>query len=255
MCIRDGIRVVHDYYAAFGFENYHFQLSLWDPEAPDKYIDQPENWAATENHLRQILDGLGVPYVETVGEAAFYGPKIDFVVRDVLGREWQLGTVQVDYNLPERFELEYTGSDGEKHRPVMIHRAPFGSMGRFVGVLIEHFAGKFPTWLTPTQAHIITISEKHIDYANEVANALREAGVRVEVDDSDSTIGKKIRTHRKMHPAYLVVVGDDEAENRTVSVRDRSGSQANGMDLDIFIGNLTAEIALRDPNQLIVPPE
>jgi threonyl-tRNA synthetase len=246
------IELVEIIFGTLGMDDYRVRVGLRDSDS-DKYVGEEAAWAKAEEACLQAAASLGVEFTEEPGEAAFYGPKIDFVVRDVLGREWQLGTVQVDYNLPERFELEYTGSDGEKHRPVMIHRAPFGSMERFVGVLIEHFAGKFPTWLTPTQAHIITISEKHIDYANEVANALREAGVRVEVDDSDSTIGKKIRTHRKMQPAYLVVVGDDEAENRTVSVRDRTGSQANGMDLDMFIANLTAEIALRDANQSIVP--
>nr|AIF02965.1 threonyl-tRNA synthetase (TARS, thrS) [uncultured marine group II/III euryarchaeote KM3_15_H06] len=248
------IELVEIIFGTLGMDDYRVRVGLRDDES-GKYVGDAKAWEKAEAACLQAAESLGVEFTEEPGEAAFYGPKIDFVVRDVLGREWQLGTVQVDYNLPERFELEYTGSDGEKHRPVMIHRAPFGSMERFVGVLIEHFAGKFPTWLTPTQAHIITISEKHIEYANEVANALREAGVRVEVDDSDSTIGKKIRTHRKMQPAYLVVVGDDETENRTVSVRDRTGNQANGMDLDIFIANLTAEIALRDANQSIVPPE
>ena len=248
------IELVEIIFGTLGMDDYRVRVGLRDSDS-DKYVGDAKAWEKAEAACVSATESLGIPFTTEEGEAAFYGPKIDFVVTDVLGREWQLGTVQVDYNLPERFGLEYVGSDGEKHQPVMIHRAPFGSMERFVGVLIEHFAGKFPTWLTPTQAHIITISEKHKEYAEEVAQALRDAGVRVELDDSDSTIGKKIRTHRKMQPAYMVVVGDDEAENRTVSVRDRSGSQANGMDLDIFIANLTAEIALRDSNQSIVPSE
>ena len=180
---------------------------------------------------------------EEQGEAAFYGPKIDFVVKDVIGREWQLGTVQVDYNLPERFDLSYKGSDGELHRPVMIHRAPFGSMERFCGVLIEHFAGKFPTWLTPTQCHIITISEKHKQYAHEVARVLKENNIRVAIDDGDDTIGKKIRTHRKLQPAYMIILGDGEKDSRTVSLRARNGDQVSGIPLDDFIAQIGEEIS------------
>ncbi|MEJ6531338.1 MAG: His/Gly/Thr/Pro-type tRNA ligase C-terminal domain-containing protein, partial [Euryarchaeota archaeon] len=182
-------------------------------------------------------------------------PKIDFVVRDVIGREWQLGTVQVDYNLPERFDLSYKGNDGEMHRPVMIHRAPFGSMERFVGVLIEHFAGKFPTWLTPTQCHIITISEKHKQYAQEVADLLKEKEIRVLVDDGDDTIGKKIRTHRKMQPAYMVILGEGEAENRTVSLRARNGDQISDLPLDQFIEDLMAEISNKESQPCLVPSQ
>jgi threonyl-tRNA synthetase len=215
-------------------------------------VGQSEKWDKAEDACRSAAASLGVPFTEEEGEAAFYGPKIDFVVRDVLGREWQLGTVQVDYNLPERFDLEYAGADGEKHRPVMIHRAPFGSMERFCGVLIEHFAGKFPTWLSPTQIHILTISEKHIDYANEVSEELKMLGVRVEVDDSDNTIGKKIRTHRKMQPSYMLVLGDEEATSRTVSIRNRAGEQVQGVPLDNFMANLLAEISTRSSEQKLV---
>jgi len=186
-----------------------------------------------------------VPWTEEPGEAAFYGPKIDFVVKDVIGREWQLGTVQVDYNLPERFDLWYKGSDGEMHRPVMIHRAPFGSMERFVGVLIEHFEGMFPTWLSPTQVHVLTISEKHRAYASEVAASLREAGVRVEVDDSDDTIGKKLRTHRRMRPAYLLILGDEEAEQRTVTYLGPDREEQKGVPFDAFQSDLLKEIVER----------
>ena len=164
------------------------------------------------------------------------------MVKDVIGREWQLGTVQVDYNLPERFDLSYKGSDGGLHRPVMIHRAPFGSMERFCGVLIEHFAGRFPTWLSPTQCHILTISQKHTEYANTVAEHLKQQGIRVEIDDGDDTIGKKIRTHRKLHPAYMIILGDGEAENNTVSLRGRSGDQVADIPLAEFVNNIKAEI-------------
>ena len=191
---------------------------------------------------RNATASLGVEFSEEPGEAAFYGPKIDFVVKDVLGREWQLGTVQVDYNLPERFNLTYTGSDGEKHRPVMIHRAPFGSMERFCGVLIEHFNGMFPTWLSPTQVHILTISEKQIDYANQIAQSLSEAGIRIEIDTGDDTIGKKLRTHRSMRPAYLVIIGDDEQKEGTISFLGPNREQVNGIPLDEFISKITSEI-------------
>ena len=176
------------------------------------------------------------------------------MVKDVIGREWQLGTVQVDYNLPERFDLTYKGSDGELHRPVMIHRAPFGSMERFCGVLIEHFAGRFPTWLTPTQCHIITISEKHKAYASKVAQQLKQAGIRVEVDDGDDTVGKKIRTHRKLQPAYMVILGDGEMEQETVSLRARNGDQIAGIPLENFIRDLCDEIENKVPQPGLVPP-
>jgi threonyl-tRNA synthetase len=232
-------------------DDYRVRVGLREPDS-DKYVGESEKWDKAESACREAAASLGVEFIEEQGEAAFYGPKIDFVVKDVLGREWQLGTVQVDYNLPERFELEYTGGDGEKHRPVVIHRAPFGSMERFVGVLIEHFAGKFPTWLTPTQVHIITISEKHKEYAAKVESELKLLGVRVEVDDSDNTIGKKIRTHRKMQPAYMVILGDEEAANSTVSIRNRKGDQVQGVGLDNFMANLLAEIETRDAEQKLV---
>ncbi|MGB1589661.1 MAG: His/Gly/Thr/Pro-type tRNA ligase C-terminal domain-containing protein, partial [Candidatus Poseidoniaceae archaeon] len=180
---------------------------------------------------------------------------IDFVVKDVIGREWQLGTVQVDYNLPERFGLQYKGSDGEMHRPVMIHRAPFGSMERFCGVLIEHFAGKFPTWLAPTQIHILTISEKQVEYGRSVFENLKAAGIRVEIDDGDDTIGKKIRTHRKMQPAYMLILGDDEATNNSVSIRARNGNQRAGVSLEQFTLELVNEIETKVATPSLVPDE
>jgi len=248
------IELVNIIFGTLGMEDYRVRVGLRGEDS-EKYVGDAAGWEASEAACLQAAESLGVPFTEERGEAAFYGPKIDFIVRDVIGREWQLGTVQVDTNLPERFGLEYVGADGEKHRPVMIHRAPFGSMERFVGVLIEHFAGKFPTWLTPTQAHILTISEKHVDYAQQVAAELKDNGIRVEVDDSDSTIGKKIRTHRKMQPAYMLIIGDEEAANNNISIRDRAGNQSNGIPLADFIGAVSAEISRRDQHQSFVSSE
>ncbi|RJU82809.1 MAG: threonine--tRNA ligase [Candidatus Poseidoniales archaeon] len=235
------IELVQIIFDKLGMTDYRVRVGLRDLDS-DKYVGDPARWDKAEDACRAAAESLGVQWSEEQGEAAFYGPKIDFVVKDVIGREWQLGTVQVDYNLPERFGLEYKGSDGEMHRPVMIHRAPFGSMERFCGVLIEHFAGKFPTWLTPTQCHIITISEKHTAYAAEVAQLLRDNGIRVEIDNGDDTIGKKIRTHRKMQPAYMVILGDGEIESRSVSLRARNGDQVSGIPLDTFLSDLKREI-------------
>ena len=222
-------------------ENYRVRIGLRDPNS-DKYVGSPDKWKIAEAACRNATASLGVEFSEEPGEAAFYGPKIDFVVNDVLGREWQLGTVQVDYNLPERFNLSYTGSDGNKHQPVMIHRAPFGSMERFCGVLIEHFNGMFPTWLSPTQVHILTISEKHKNYAEKISQTLRELAIRVEMDTGDDTIGKKLRTHRSMRPAYLMILGDDEQNNGTVSFMGPDREQNTGISLEQFILNITAEI-------------
>ena len=235
------IELVQIIFDKLGMTDYRVRVGLRDLDS-DKYVGDPARWDKAEDACRAAAESLGVQWSEEQGEAAFYGPKIDFVVKDVIGREWQLGTVQVDYNLPERFGLEYKGSDGEMHRPVMIHRAPFGSMERFCGVLIEHFAGKFPTWLTPTQCHIITISEKHTAYAAEVAQLLRDNGIRVEIDNGDDTIGKKIRTHRKMQPAYMVILGDGEIESRSVSLRAHNGDQVSGIPLDTFLSDLKREI-------------
>ena len=250
------IELVQIIFEKLGMEDYRVRVGLRDLDS-DKYVGEPERWDKAEDACRAAAESLGVNWSEEQGEAAFYGPKIDFVVKDVIGREWQLGTVQVDYNLPERFGLEYKGSDGEIHRPVMIHRAPFGSMERFCGVLIEHFAGKFPTWLTPTQCHIITISEKHSAYAEEVAQLLKSNEIRVEVDNGDDTIGKKIRTHRKMQPAYMVILGDGETENRTVSLRARNGDQVSDIPLDTFLKDLRAEIddKVTQPSLVIAPDE
>ena len=250
------IELVQIIFEKLGMTDYRVRVGLRDADS-DKYVGESERWDKAEDACRAAAQSLGVNWSEEQGEAAFYGPKIDFVVKDVIGREWQLGTVQVDYNLPERFGLEYKGSDGEIHRPVMIHRAPFGSMERFCGVLIEHFAGKFPTWLTPTQVHIITISEKHKAYASEVAEALKAHEIRVLVDDGDDTVGKKIRNHRKLQPAYMVIVGDGESEGRTVSLRARNGDQISGMGLYDFIVAIREEIDTKvaQPSLVVVEPE
>ena len=252
----DNIRMVQDYYAAFGFVDYHFRLSLWDPSNSEKYIDQPENWAATENHLRNIMDNLGVPYVEAVDEAAFYGPKVDIQFTTLLGREESMSTIQLDFAAKERFGLTYKDETGAENGEVfVIHRAPLSTHERFVAFLTEHWAGNFPTWLSPVQVQVITISEKHKEHAARVAGALHEAGVRVRIDDSDSTIGKKIRLHRKLRPAYMVIIGDDESQNGTVSIRGRSGGQRNGVALEEFVSDIFAEITNRSTELGIVPPE
>ena len=252
----NNIRMVQDYYAAFGFENYHFRLSLWDPANSDKYIDQPENWATTENHLRNILDNLGVPYVEAIDEAAFYGPKVDIQFTTLLGREESMSTIQLDFAAKERFGLTYKDESGAENGEVfVIHRAPLSTHERFVAFLTEHWAGNFPTWLSPVQVQVITISEKHKQHAARVAEALHEAGVRVRVDDSDSTIGKKIRMHRKLRPAYMVIIGDEESANGTVSIRGRNNNQRNGVALDEFVAEIFAEITNRSTELGIVPPE
>lgn len=201
------------------FKEFITQVSLRDPENTEKYIGSDENWQKAESAIIEACDEKGIQYILETGEAAFYGPKLDFMVRDALGRKWQLGTIQVDYNLPERFELEYIGSDNNRHRPVMIHRAPFGSMERFVAVLIEHTAGKFPLWLTPEQVVILPVSEKYNDYAKSVLNFLNNSDIRAVIDDRNEKIGKKIRDNELKRIPYLLIVGEKEAETQTVSVR------------------------------------
>lgn len=222
-------------------EDYRVRVSLRDPDS-SKYVGDPRNWEQAEEALRRAARSLGKPFSEEPGEAAFYGPKIDFVVKDVLGREWQLGTVQVDYNLPERFDLHYVGADNEKHRPIMIHRAPFGSMERFVGVLIEHFAGHFPTWLAPEQARVLPISEKFLGYGQEIVSRLREKGVRVTMDTSSEKVGAKIRLAQVAKIPYMLVVGAKEEETREVSIRYRTDGDVGSMALDDFLQQIHAEI-------------
>ena len=227
-----------------GFHDFRARLGTNDP-ASDKYAGAPEMWARGIAAIRQAADKLGLNYSVEEGEAAFYGPKLDFIFRDVLKREWQLGTVQVDFLLPERFELEYTAEDGQKHRPVMIHRAPFGSMERFVGILIEHFNGAFPLWLAPVQATVIPIADRHVEYAREVTAALRGAGVRVEVDDSSERMNKKIRAAQLQKVPYMLVVGDKEAEAGAVAVRTRDNEDRGAVPLDEFKQQVVLRIAER----------
>jgi threonyl-tRNA synthetase len=230
--------------STLGMDDYRVRLSLRDPES-DKYVGDPANWDKAEAALREAVATLGVDYSEELGEAAFYGPKIDFVVKDVIGRAWQLGTVQVDYNLPERFGLSYVGADNQTHRPVMIHRAPFGSMERFTGLLIEHFEGKFPTWLAPEQVRVLPISEKFLDSAESAAARLAEAGVRVAVDRGADKIGAKIRLARIDRIPYMLVIGAREAQEGTVSVRHRDRNDLGAMPLDDFVATISKEIATR----------
>ncbi|MCS5531476.1 MAG: threonine--tRNA ligase [Candidatus Poseidoniales archaeon] len=252
--VRANVQMVNDYYRTFGFENFHLRLSLWDSEKTEKYIDQAENWKATQNHLRAILKNIGVPFVEAVGEAAFYGPKIDVQFTTALGREESMATIQLDFAAKDRFGLSYKDENGEENGEVfVIHRAPLSTHERFVAFLTEHWIGNFPTWLSPVQVQVITISEKQREYAGEVRQALEAAGVRVQVDDSDATIGKKIRMHRKMRPAYMLILGEEEAAGRTVSIRARNGDQCNGVPLDQFIADIFAEITNRESALSLVP--
>ena len=242
--IQGCLDLVKKVFRAFDMQDYRVRLGLREPGS-HKNVGQAEDWDRAEEACRQAARTLGVPYSEERGEAAFYGPKIDFVVRDVIGREWQLGTVQVDFQLPERFDLHYTGADNKPHRPVMIHRAPFGSMERFVGVLIEHFAGAFPVWLAPEQARVLPVSEKVADYAQEVAAALRGAGVRVAVDTSQDKLGAKIRLAQVEKVPYMIVVGAKEAESRQISVRSRKAGDEGLHAIDSFVERIKKEISER----------
>ncbi len=224
-----------------GMHDYRVRLSLRDPES-DKYVGDPANWDKAEDALRQAVQTLGVDYAEEPGEAAFYGPKIDFVVKDVIGRDWQLGTVQVDYNLPVRFGLSYVGTDNQPHAPVMVHRAPFGSLERFTGLLIEHFEGKFPTWLAPEQVRVLPISDKTLDAGLKTAAALADAGIRCTLDTSSDKIGAKIRLARLARVPYMLVLGAREIEDGTVSIRHRDRDDLGAKSLHDFIGSIQQEI-------------
>ena len=226
-------------FKALDFENFEAQISLRDPNNKEKYIGSDENWEKAERAIVEACQEKGLNARVELGEAAFYGPKLDFMVKDAIGRRWQLGTIQVDYNLPERFELEYTGEDNQKHRPVMIHRAPFGSMERFVAVLIEHTAGKFPLWLTPDQVVILPISEKFNGYANQVAETLKAQDIRVIVDDRNEKIGRKIRDNELKRIPYMLVVGEKEAENGEVAVRKQGGGDKGVMKIADFAKMIT----------------
>ncbi len=231
-------------FRTLGLSDYQARVSLRDPDS-DKYVGDPENWEKAQTAILSAVKDLDLPYTIAEGEAAFYGPKLDFLVRDSIGREWQLGTVQVDYNLPERFELEYIGEDGQPHRPVMIHRAPFGSLERFFGLLIEHFAGAFPLWMAPVQAVVIPIAERHQEYADQVGATLFALPARVSVDSRNESMRYKIREAQMQKIPYMLVVGDKEAENGTVGVRRREGGEDLGaMPLAEFVEMLKAESAI-----------
>ena len=234
--------IINIIFKALDFQNVEVQISLRDPENKEKYIGSDENWEKAERAIVEAVEEKGIKAKVELGEAAFYGPKLDFMVKDALGRRWQLGTIQVDYNLPERFELEYTGEDNQKHRPVMIHRAPFGSMERFVAVLIEHTAGKFPLWLTPDQVAVLPISEKFNDYAAQVVKELNDKDVRAIVDDRNEKIGRKIRDNELKRIPYMLIVGEKEAENGEIAVRRQGEGDKGTMKVADFADMVNAEV-------------
>lgn len=236
------IDIVLYIFKTLDFKDYTAQISLRDPDNREKYIGSDENWNKAEAAIIEASAEKGLKTVVEYGEAAFYGPKLDFMVRDAIGRKWQLGTIQVDYNLPERFELEYVGADDKRHRPVMIHRAPFGSMERFVAVLIEHTGGKFPLWLSPEQAVILPVSEKYNDYAKKVVDILNNADIRASIDDRNETIGKKIRENELKRVPFLLIVGEKEADNGTISVRKQGDGDKGAMSVDDFRQMIESEI-------------
>lgn len=236
------IDIVLYIFKVLNFENYKAQISLRDPENPGKYFGKPEQWDAAEKAIEEAADEKGLVTVKELGEAAFYGPKLDFMVSDALGREWQLGTIQLDYQLPERFELEYIGSDDQRHRPVMIHRAPFGSLERFTAVLIEHSAGEFPLWLAPSQAILLPIAEKFNEYVLKVQDQFRDAGFRVDVDLRNEKIGKKIREAELGKYPYMLIVGENEMASSSVSVRKRKEGDLGEMSNEGFVQHLRDKI-------------
>ena len=243
--IKDEIKgvagLINEVYSLFGFQ-YHVELST----RPEDSMGSDEDWEMATDALRSALDELQLPYVVNEGDGAFYGPKIDFHLVDCIGRTWQCGTIQLDFQLPQRFELEYVGADGEKHRPIMIHRVVFGSIERFIGILIEHFAGAFPTWLAPVQVKVLPISDKYMDYAQNVLNKLTEAGIRAEVDTRAEKIGYKIREAQTAKIPYMLVVGQKEEEENTVSVRSRADGDEGARSLDSFIADILKEIETKE---------
>ena len=243
--IKDEIKgvagLINEVYSLFGFQ-YHVELST----RPEDSMGSDEDWEMATDALRSALDELQLPYVVNEGDGAFYGPKIDFHLVDCIGRTWQCGTIQLDIQLPQRFELEYVGADGEKHRPIMIHRVVFGSIERFIGILIEHFAGAFPTWLAPVQVKVLPISDKYMDYAQSVLNKLTEAGIRAEVDTRAEKIGYKIREAQTAKIPYMLVVGQKEEEENTVSVRSRAAGDEGARSLDMFIADILKEIETKE---------
>lgn len=236
------IDIIFTIFKALNFEDFTAQVSLRDPNNKEKYIGTDENWEKAERAIIEAADEKGLKTTVELGEAAFYGPKLDFMVKDAIGRKWQLGTIQVDYNLPERFELEYTGADNQKHRPVMIHRAPFGSMERFVAVLIEHTGGKFPLWLAPDQAVVMPISEKFNDYAQKLSDLLNNSDIRTVLDDRNEKIGRKIRDNELKKIPYLLIVGENEMNGNTVSVRRQGQGDMGSMPVEDFIKKINEEV-------------
>ncbi len=239
---KEVIKIVMKIFKALDFDNFVTQISLRDPNNNEKYIGSDENWEKAERAILEVAEESGLETTIEYGEAAFYGPKMDFMVKDALGRSWQLGTIQVDYNLPDRFELEYVGSDNEKHRPVMIHRAPFGSMERFVAVLIEHCAGKFPLWLAPDQAIILPISEKYNAYAEKVLSLLKNLDIRAEIDDRSEKTGKKIRDAEMKRIPYMIIVGEKEEGDETISVRKQGEGDLGSFSVVSFAELINSEI-------------
>jgi threonyl-tRNA synthetase len=229
-------------FKALGFDDFTAQVSLRDKENTEKYIGSDSKWDLAENAILDSANKKGLQTTVEYGEAAFYGPKLDFMVKDALGRSWQLGTIQVDYNLPERFELEYTGSDNKKHQPVMIHRAPFGSLERFVAVLLEHCGGNFPLWLTPDQVCILPISDKYMDYSKEVLNSLKISDIRAEIDERSEKTGRKIRDAEVRKIPFMLIVGEREATEGKVSVRRHGGEDLGSMSLEEFKTLINTEI-------------
>ena len=241
----NNIDIILKVFKIFNFNNYEVQISLRDPNDKEKYIGSDEIWDESENAIREACKEKGLQAHEEVGEAAFYGPKLDFMVKDAIGRKWQLGTIQVDYNLPERFELEYTAEDNSKKTPVMLHRAPFGSLERFVAVLIEHTAGHFPLWLIPDQVAVLPISEKYNDYAHKVEQQLRTANVRAIIDDRNEKIGRKIRDNELKRIPYMLIVGEKEAAEGLVSMRQQGGGEQGTMPIDDFAQRINGEVELQ----------
>ena len=248
--IRDEIKgvvaLIDEVYHLFGFK-YHVELST----RPEDSMGSDEDWELATEGLRGALNDLGLDYVVNEGDGAFYGPKIDFHLTDSIGRTWQCGTIQLDMQLPQRFELEYTGADGEKHRPIMIHRVAFGSIERFIGILIEHFAGAFPTWLAPVQVKVLPISDKHLEYGQKVLETLNAAGIRAEIDTRAEKIGYKIREAQMQKIPYMLVVGAKEEEENLVSVRSRFAGDEGQKSLDAFVASVADEIATRERREVV----
>ena len=248
--IKGVAQLIDSVYKLFGFK-YHVELST----RPEDSMGSDADWEMATDGLRSALDEMGLDYVVNEGDGAFYGPKIDFHLVDAIGRTWQCGTIQLDFQLPQRFELEYIGADGEKHRPIMIHRVAFGSIERFIGILIEHFAGAFPTWLAPVQVKVLPISDKYMDYAEKVKAALDAENIRAEVDTRSEKIGYKIREAQKNKIPYMLVVGQKEAEEGVVSVRSRFKGDEGQASLESFIENIKKEIASREARAVEVKAE